>query len=257
MNIEKISKIEFGVLTSITNPETGITMFLAKEVCDNWGHTNSRQAIRNAKLDSNDFKVIELRKYKDFKEQLRKCGLLGGRASNITFVTESGLYKLVLASNKKEATSFKHWVASEVLPSIRKNGYYSISDNKNDIRMHTYKAVQTNNSIEINAKHFSENGIPAVIDYNRKNCFKHTGLLPHEVKEIGKKLGLKSVQRTSAKEVLRNTNPEIACSMSFVDNMVKDGYDFDKVSEHSVKYAIPFFQGIIELGATPIELIQK
>jgi prophage antirepressor-like protein len=40
------------------------------------------------------------------------------------FLTESGVYKLVMRSNKPEAEKFQDWIAEEVLPSIRKNGGY-------------------------------------------------------------------------------------------------------------------------------------
>ncbi|MFO7179625.1 MAG: BRO family protein [Pseudomonadota bacterium] len=40
------------------------------------------------------------------------------------YVTESGLFSLILGSRKPEAKAFKKWVTSEVLPEIRKRGYY-------------------------------------------------------------------------------------------------------------------------------------
>ena len=40
------------------------------------------------------------------------------------YINESGLYCLILRSSKPQAKSFKHWVTSEVLPSIRKHGSY-------------------------------------------------------------------------------------------------------------------------------------
>ena len=46
----------------------------------------------------------------------------------VTIINESGLYASILGSNKAEAKSFKHWVTSEVLPSIRKTGRYDVSD---------------------------------------------------------------------------------------------------------------------------------
>lgn len=48
---------------------------------------------------------------------------LGGR-QKMTIINESGLYALVFGSRLKIAKEFKHWVTSEVLPSIRKNGAY-------------------------------------------------------------------------------------------------------------------------------------
>lgn len=47
-----------------------------------------------------------------------------GRKQEITVINESGLYSVILRSDKPEAKPFRKWVTSEVLPSIRKNGGY-------------------------------------------------------------------------------------------------------------------------------------
>lgn len=47
-----------------------------------------------------------------------------GRTQNATFVTEAGLYEVVLRSDKPDAKTFRRWVTSEVLPSIRRTGAY-------------------------------------------------------------------------------------------------------------------------------------
>lgn len=44
----------------------------------------------------------------------------------MTVINESGLYSLILSSKLPTAKKFKHWVTSEVLPSIRKTGQYQI-----------------------------------------------------------------------------------------------------------------------------------
>ena len=46
--------------------------------------------------------------------------------SNAVIINESGLYSLILSSKLPKAKEFKHWVTSEILPSIRKTGGYSI-----------------------------------------------------------------------------------------------------------------------------------
>lgn len=51
---------------------------------------------------------------------------LGGQTGETNFVTESGLYAVVLRSDKPNAKKFRKWVTSEVLPSIRKTGAYKI-----------------------------------------------------------------------------------------------------------------------------------
>ena len=45
------------------------------------------------------------------------------------FINESGFYSLVLSSKLEPVKTFKHWVTSKVLPSIRKYGQYKLYDN--------------------------------------------------------------------------------------------------------------------------------
>ena len=49
-----------------------------------------------------------------------------GGSQEMTVINESGLYSLILGSRKLEAKKFKKWVTSEVLPSIRQTGSYSV-----------------------------------------------------------------------------------------------------------------------------------
>ena len=66
-----------------------------------------------------------LKKVKEQHRGISKLSTLGG-TQTFTTVSESGLYKLIFASRKKESDAFQEWVTSEVLPSIRKTGSYSI-----------------------------------------------------------------------------------------------------------------------------------
>ena len=47
-----------------------------------------------------------------------------GREQETTIINESGLYNVILRSDKPEAKPFRKWVTSEVLPTIRKTGGY-------------------------------------------------------------------------------------------------------------------------------------
>nr|DAT99021.1 MAG TPA: repressor domain protein [Caudoviricetes sp.] len=49
-----------------------------------------------------------------------------GRKQETTIINESGLYHVILRSDKQEAKPFRKWVTSEVLPSIRKTGSYAL-----------------------------------------------------------------------------------------------------------------------------------
>ena len=59
------------------------------------------------------------------------CDTLGG-TQKMTVINESGLYSLILSSKLPKAKEFKHWVTSEVLPSIRKHGAYAVDELLND-----------------------------------------------------------------------------------------------------------------------------
>jgi prophage antirepressor-like protein len=254
MKIDIFKKQEFGTLTTITSEKTGVVMFVGKEIAELWGHTNLTQAIKRI-CNEEEYKKISLKKFPEFKEQLLSNKMLSSsNASFIVLLTESAVYKLALASNLEKAKPFRDWITSEVLPSIRKHGYYSFADHTEKIMIHTVNSVQKQNSKEINQKNFIESGVESVIEYNKQSCLLHTGKTPHEIKEDGKRKGLKSKDRNSAKEVLRHTKPELACAMSFTDDLVKKGFDLKTVSELSLKCAVPLFQGMIELGCKPKEL---
>ena len=59
-----------------------------------------------------------------------KCSV-DSRVQSLVFVSESGLYDLIMQSRKPEAKAFKRWVTHEVLPSIRKTGSYSVAQPQN------------------------------------------------------------------------------------------------------------------------------
>jgi prophage antirepressor-like protein len=54
-----------------------------------------------------------------------------GKNRENSIISESGLYKLTMRSDKKEAKQFQDWVTREVLPSIRKTGTYTMPGAKN------------------------------------------------------------------------------------------------------------------------------
>lgn len=97
---------DFGEIRQVTSK--GELWFVAKDICDILGLTNSRQAT--SALDDDEKGVIS-------------NDTPGGRQA-MTVVNESGMYALILQSRKPEAKAFRKWVTSEVLPSIRKYGFY-------------------------------------------------------------------------------------------------------------------------------------
>ncbi len=247
--IKEFTRPEFGKLTTITNEKTGVSMFIGKEVADIWGHSNITKAIKDAQLNSDEYRIILFAKFPKFKKQLTNQKLVSGRAKSITFLTESGIYKLALASNLEKAKPFRDWITQEVLPSIRRTGQYIFVNQYHKLAIHKDPNIQRFNSKAINAKNF-EKGLDAVIDYNRESCILHTGKTPSQLKKIGRQMGLKTKETSSGKEVLRHIEPEKAAAMSFTDSLVKEGYPLKTCAELSLK-GLPLFKGMIELGIKP------
>lgn len=54
----------------------------------------------------------------------------GTKARSTTLISESGLYKLVMRSDKPQAKRFQDWVTKDVLPAIRKDGGYIMGEEK-------------------------------------------------------------------------------------------------------------------------------
>jgi len=98
---------QFGDVRAVTID--GDPWFVGKDVAAALGYSNSRKAILDH-VDQEDKGVT-------------KRDTLGG-VQDVTIINESGVYSLVFSSRLEGAKEFKHWVTSEVLPSIRKNGAY-------------------------------------------------------------------------------------------------------------------------------------
>lgn len=92
-----------------TVQKDGEPWFVLKDVCSVLGIGNSRMAADRLEVDE----VSQT----DIIDAL-------GRNQNATIISESGLYNVILRSDKPEAKPFRKWVTSEVLPSIRKTGGY-------------------------------------------------------------------------------------------------------------------------------------
>jgi len=108
MELQIFSNSEFGEIRTITKDNE--TYFVGKDVAKALGFTNPRDAIATHVFDED--------------KGVDTIDTLGGKQS-MTVINESGVYALVFGSRLESAKRFKHWVTSEVLPSIRKTGSYS------------------------------------------------------------------------------------------------------------------------------------
>jgi prophage antirepressor-like protein len=100
---------EFGEIRAIEIE--GEPWLVGKDVAEKLGYTNTNKAILDH-VDGDDLTI----RY-PILDSL-------GRKQEVTIINESGLYSLILGSKLPTAKKFKHWVTSEVLPSIRKHGAY-------------------------------------------------------------------------------------------------------------------------------------
>ncbi len=90
--------------------------FVAKDVCDVLGLTNSREALSS--LDEDE-------------KGVSNTDTLGGK-QEIAIVSEPGLYKLIFRSRKDTAKAFTRWVTHEVLPALRRGETVSAPRTKTD-----------------------------------------------------------------------------------------------------------------------------
>ena len=100
---------EFGEVRTVEI--NGEPWFVGTNIIDNLGYQNGSRDI-NRHVDKEDRQVVTLHD--------------GTQNRLYTIINESGLYALILGSKLSSAKKFKHWVTSEVLPTIRKTGGYHL-----------------------------------------------------------------------------------------------------------------------------------
>lgn len=102
---------EFGSVRTIAI--NGEPWFVGKDVAEKLGYSKARKAIADH-VDEED-------KKHSYGVTIRDST---GREQKPIVINESGMYSLVLGSKLPAANKFKHWITSEVIPSIRMNGGY-------------------------------------------------------------------------------------------------------------------------------------
>ena len=88
----------------------GQPYFVGKDIAEALGYADPQKAMKM---------------HVDDEDKLTRQIVVSGQNRNVTVINESGLYSLILSSKLPKAKEFKHWVTSEVLPSIRKTGGYN------------------------------------------------------------------------------------------------------------------------------------
>ena len=109
--IKLFNNEQFGQIRVATN-ENNEPLFCLADVCNVIGIANPRNV--RSRLDDGDVHQMDTPTTSGIQQ--------------ITFVTESGMYEVVIRSDSEKAKPFRKWVTSEVLPTIRKHGVYATPD---------------------------------------------------------------------------------------------------------------------------------
>lgn len=106
-DLKVFNNLEFGAIRVFERENT--PWFVGKDVADILGYQNGSRDI-NRHVDEEDRHKVMF--------------FDGNQDKETIIINESGLYSLILSSKMLNAKKFKHWVTSEVLPTIRKHGAY-------------------------------------------------------------------------------------------------------------------------------------
>lgn len=145
--------------------------FVGKDVAAALGYAKTENAIANHVFDEDKTSTL-----------IRGSG--SNYKSKVILINESGLYSLILGSKLPSAKEFKHWVTSEILPSIRKHGIYA-TDNVIDNILNN-----PDFGIELLTRLKEERA--ARVEAERKNAILMHVNKTYTVTEIAKELGFKS-----------------------------------------------------------------
>lgn len=158
---------EFGSVRTITID--GDTWFVGKDVAEALGYKDTSDALKKHVME---------------EDKLTRCFADSGQKRQMYIINESGLYALIFGSKLESAQKFKHWVTSEILPSIRKNGIYATNKVIDDI---------LNNpdfGIELLTKLKEER--TARVEAEKTNAILMHVNKTYTMTEIAKEIGLKS-----------------------------------------------------------------
>ena len=124
--IQIFESAEFGKVRTMTDSE-GEPLFCGRDVAVALGYKRASEAVAQH---------VE-------KEDTMKCRTLtNGGAQQLLYVNESGLYALIMGSKLESARRFRHWVTSEVLPAIRKQGGYMVAREEESDEMIMARTMQ-------------------------------------------------------------------------------------------------------------------
>lgn len=184
---------EFGAIRTIK--KDGEPWFVGKDIAVALGYEKPTDAVR---------------KHIDVEDRgISKMETPSG-AQETTIINESGLYSLVLSSKLPTAKKFKRWVTSEVIPSIRKTGSYSVpcdlsrlSPEMQMLKLLTDKAIENELAQQEQARQLHQ------VEQKVENIRELVGINPNGWREDCRKLIVKIAYSMGGNEYIRDVNNEV------------------------------------------------
>lgn len=178
MEIKIFENPQFGEIRTIE--KDGEPWFVGRDVAEALGYAKAQNAIA-VHVDDED----------------KGTAPIQGTAyeTRATIINESGLYALIFGSKLPSAKPFKHWVTSEVLPSIRKTGGYNADATMQSV-VQTLATMQRvlEAQQEINKKLLSQLQTPPTVPPEQLT-FTEPSLYPPLNQKRGQRIGTKKVER--------------------------------------------------------------
>ncbi len=151
-SLQIFTNAQFGSVRTIN--QNGEPWFVGKDVADILGYKDTVNALK-AHVDDED------------KDRWQITTQFGDKEA--TVINESGLYSLVFASKLPAAKQFKHWVTSEVLPTLRKHQVYATPEmaekiiNDPDVMIRVLQEIKTERERRIAAEEKTRADAPKVL----------------------------------------------------------------------------------------------
>lgn len=182
-NLQIFKNEEFGEVRTVTIDNE--PWFVGKDVAEALGYQNGSRDI-NIHVSEEDRKILTAQNYQNGTFEIPNRGL--------TIINESGLYALIFGSKLESAKRFKHWVTSEILPSIRKHGgYIAGQENMSDEQLLARALMVAQSKIVENQKQI-ERMKPKEI-FADAVATSHTSILIGDLAKLLKQNGVETGQK--------------------------------------------------------------
>lgn len=130
-NLQIFSNNEFGNIRTTTIDDQ--IWFIGKDIAEALGYSNASKAV-STHVNAND-RILQTLEADSQNGNVVK--------TQTALINESGLYALIFGSKLESAERFKHWVTSEVLPTLRKTGSYGMPQGKELLALAVIEAQKT------------------------------------------------------------------------------------------------------------------